>query len=106
MMHLAMVAAAGLVLAGCEAAPGMPTIFSGGGGGGAAAAQSDSPRQAEFVALVEASGCGVDSRDHAFVHEAGFSDLEIGEFGKTLAAEGRAEVTASGGLILRTERCI
>jgi hypothetical protein len=105
MRHLAIVAAAGLVLAGCEGTQGFPTIFTG-GGGGVAAAQSDSPRQAEFVALVEASGCSVDSRDHAFVHEAGFSDLEIGEFGKTLAAEGRAEVTASGGLILRTERCI
>ena len=105
MRHLAIVAAAGVVLAGCEATQGLPTIFTG-GGGGVAAAQSDSPRQAEFVALVEASGCSVDSRDHAFVHEAGFSDLEIGEFGKTLAAEGRAEVTASGGLILRTERCI
>ena len=55
MKHLAIVAAAGLVLAGCEATPGLPTIFTG-GGGGAAAAQSNSPRQAEFVALVEAVG--------------------------------------------------
>jgi hypothetical protein len=106
MRYLAIAAAAGLLLAGCEGTPGMPTIFTGGGGGGVAAAQSDSPRQAEFVALVEAQGCRIDPQDHAFVHEAGFSDLEIGEFGKTLSGEGRAEVTADGGLVLMTERCI
>ena len=41
-----------------------------------------------------------------FVHDAGFTDLEIGDFGKALAAEGRAEITADGGLVLVTERCI
>ena len=45
-------------------------------------------------------------RDHAFVHDAGFTDLEIGDFGQTLVAESRAEVTADGGLVLLTERCI
>ena len=99
-----MVAAVGVVLAGCEAGPGFPTIFT--GGGGAAPAQNTSPRQEAFVALVEENGCRVDPQDHAFVHEAGFSDLEIGDFGKTLAGEGRAEVTADGGLVLETERCI
>ena len=69
-------------------------------------ARSDSPRQQQFVALVEQNGCRVDPQDHQFVHEAGFSDLEIGEFGKALSADGRAEVTADGGLVLTTERCI
>ena len=85
-MKRLVIVAAGLFLAGCEATPGMPTIF--GGGGGAAPAQTTSPRQEEFVALVEQNGCRVDPQDHAFVHEAGFSDLEIGDFGKTLAGGG------------------
>ena len=101
MKYLAIVAA-GLVLAGCESMPGMPTVITGGGEG----APVDSARQAQFVALVEQSGCRVDPTDHAFVHEAGFSDLEIGDFGQTLSAEGRAEITADGGMLLLTERCI
>lgn len=103
MRYLAILAA-GVALAGCEGGPGMPTIFTGGGGG--AGGPVDPARQAQFVALVEQSGCRVDPTDHAFVHEAGFSDLEIGDFGQTLSAEGRAEITADGGMLLLTERCI
>jgi hypothetical protein len=104
MKHLAIVAA-GLLLAGCgEGAPGWPTVFT--GGGAPAQIEPDPPRQAQFVALVEQNGCRVDPQDHAFVHEAGFSDLEIGEFGRALAIDGRGEVTADGGLVLMTERCI
>ena len=104
MKYLAIVAA-GLLLAGCsEGGPGWPTMP--GGGGAAGPIEPDPPRQAQFVALVEQSGCRVDPRDHAFVHEAGFSDLELGEFGRALAIDGRAEVTADGGLVLVTERCI
>ena len=102
MKHLAIVAA-GLVLAACEGGPGMPTVFTGGGG---EAASVDPARQAQFVALVEQQGCRVDPRDHQFVHDAGFTDLEIGDYGQRLAAESRAEVTADGGLVLLTERCI
>ena len=102
MKYLAIVAA-GVILAGCETMPAMPTVFSGGGGEGT---PDDSARQAQFVALVEQSGCRVDPQDHAFVHDAGFTDLEIGEFGQTLAAEDRAEIAADGGLVLVTERCI
>jgi hypothetical protein len=103
MKYLAIVAA-GLVLAGCETMPGMPTVFTGGGDG--TGAPVDSARQAQFVALVEQSGCRVDPRDHAFVHDAGFTDLEIGDFGQQLAAAGQAEIAADGGLVLLTERCI
>ena len=73
MKYLAIVAA-GLVLAGCESMPGMPTVVTGGGGEGAPV---DSARQAQFVALVEQSGCRVDPRNHAFVHDAGFTDLVL-----------------------------
>jgi hypothetical protein len=104
MKHLAIVAA-GLLLAGCgEGGAGWPTMWSGAGTTGPT--EPDPPRQAEFVALVEQSGCRVDPRDHAFVHEAGFSDLELGDFGRALAIDGRAEVTADGGLVLMTENCI
>jgi hypothetical protein len=102
MKYLAIVAA-GLVLAACEGGTGMPTILTGGGGAGAPA---DPARQAQFVALVEQQGCRVDPTEHQYIHDAGFSDLEIGDFGQTLAAEGRAEITADGGMLLLTERCI
>ena len=42
----------------------------------AAGAPVDSARQAQFVALVEQTGCRVDPQDHEFVHEAGFTDCE------------------------------
>jgi hypothetical protein len=103
MRYLAILAA-GVALAGCEGGPGMPTIFTGGGGGGGAPV--DPARQAQFVALVEQQGCRVDPADHQYIHDAGFTDLELGDFGQTLAAEGRAEITADGGLLLLTERCI
>jgi hypothetical protein len=103
MKYLAIVAA-GLVLAACETVPGMPTVF--GGGGGPGAPMVDSARQEQFVALVEQSGCRVDPQDHAFVHDAGFTDLEIGDFGQSLAAAGEAEIGPDGGLVLVTERCI
>jgi hypothetical protein len=102
MKYLAIVAAA-VALAGCESVPGMPSVFT---GGGAPAVTVDEARQAQFVALVEQSGCAVDPQDHQFIHDAGFSDLELGDFGRSLAIDGRAEVTADGGLVLLTERCI
>jgi hypothetical protein len=63
-------------------------------------------RQAAFVALVEQSGCRVDAADHEYVHAAGFTDPEIAEIGGQLAAEGRAEITAGGDLILTSGMCI
>jgi hypothetical protein len=102
MKYLAIVAA-GLLVAGCESMPGMPTVLT---GGDVPSATVDTGRQAQFVALVEQNGCRVDPRDHQFVHDAGFTDLELGDYGRTLAIEGRAEVTSDGGLVLQTERCI
>ena len=88
-----MLAAAGLFMSGCDTMPG-------------GTAPVDSTRQAQFVALVEANGCRVDPADHAFVHEAGFSDEELADFSRALAAEEWAEIGYDGALMLVTETCI
>jgi hypothetical protein len=84
---------AGLVVAACETMPG-------------ATPPADAGRRDQFVALVEANGCEVDPVDHAFVHDAGFSDAELADFSRSLAAEEWAEVGYDGTLILVTETCI
>jgi hypothetical protein len=89
-MRLAVTATLGLALAACTQPP-----------------MSVGPdRQAGFVGLVEQSGCRVDAVDHEFVHSAGFTDPEIAEIGGQLAAEGRAEITEAGDLILTSGACI
>ena len=104
MKHLAIVAT-GLVLAACEGGPGMPTVFTGGG----EAAPVDPARQAQFVALVEQSGCRVDPRDHQFVHDAGFTDLEIGDFGsarlRRFQEPPQRLVSHASGVQVTRERC-
>jgi hypothetical protein len=92
-MRIATMTLAGLALAGCETMPG-------------GTAPADSARQAQFVALVEANGCSVDPADHAFVHEAGFSDAELADFSRALAVEEWAEIGLDGSLLLVTENCI
>jgi hypothetical protein len=88
-----MLGVTGLVLAACEALPvGTSSV--------------EPARQAQFVALVEANGCSVDPEDHAFVHEAGFSDAELADFSRALAAEEWAEIGYDGALLLVTENCI
>ena len=62
MKYLAIVAA-GLVLAGCETMPGLPTVLP--EVATAPPRAADAPRQEQFVALVEQSGCRVDPQDHA-----------------------------------------
>jgi hypothetical protein len=88
-----MLGAAGLFLAACEAMP-------------VATAPAEPARQAQFVALVEANGCRVDPEDHGFIHEAGFSDAELADFSRRLAAEEWAEIGYDGALLLVTENCI
>jgi hypothetical protein len=88
-----MLGAAGLLVAACETMP-------------AGTAPVEASRRDEFVALVEANGCSVDPVDHAFVHEAGFSDAELSDYSRTLAAEEWAEIGYDGTLLLVTENCI
>jgi hypothetical protein len=61
-----------------------------------------------FVVLVERLNCRVspDEDAHQQVHTAGFSDAEIVDIGQILVAEGRAQITDTGVLILLTENCI
>jgi hypothetical protein len=88
-----MLAAAGLVMAACETMPG-------------GTASAEPARRDQFVALVEANGCRVDPADHAFIHDAGFSDAELADFSRTLAAQEWAEIGYDGALMLVTENCI
>ncbi len=62
-------------------------------------------RQAEFVQLVEAADCRVDPVDHAYLHDAGFSDPDIAAYGRALVNDGRAAFDQGGALLLRTETC-
>jgi hypothetical protein len=84
---------AGLALASCAPQPEAVAIVP-------------ADRELAFVALVEQTACQVDPANHEAVHAAGFSDAEIDAIGQQLIAEGRAELSPTGQLILLTENCL
>jgi hypothetical protein len=90
-MKLAALILAGLVLASCDTSPLDPTPPA---------------RQAEFIDLVEGSGCRVDPVDHEWLHTAGFTDEELSAIGGDLVVSGVAEMSPEGALVLLTENCI
>jgi hypothetical protein len=96
-MKTAWLLAAGLAVTGCDMMPN----FSGG------PAPVDPARQAQFIAVVEASGCRLDQLDNeAVLVPAGFSDQEASAIGVALLSQGTAELADDGDLILLTENCI
>ena len=97
-MRMLALGLAGLSLAACDYMPGM---F------GAAPPAPSPERSAAFVALVEGAGCELHQADNdALLDPAGFSDAEASAISQGLMAQGRAEVTPEGNLLLLTENCI
>ncbi len=94
-MRTVALALAGFALAACEYMPG-------------ASPPPPSPeRQAQFVALVEGAGCELHQADNDdLLDPAGFSDAEAGAISRQLLADGRAEITPEGNLVLVTENCL
>jgi hypothetical protein len=94
-MRLMVLSLAGLALAACEYMPG-------------ASSPPPSPERAStFVALVEGAGCELHQADNdALLDPAGFSDAEASAISRQLIADGRAEVTPEGNLVLLTDSCI
>ena len=69
-------------------------------------AQVAAERVDAFAILLEQTGCRFDADDHEPVHAAGFIDAEIGDLGGALVADGRAELTPTGDLVLVSGACI
>jgi hypothetical protein len=87
---------AGLALASCGTFQTQPSAVS-------VAPQ----REAAFVAMVEGAGCELHQEDNdALLDPAGFSDPEATAISQQLLAEGRAEITPEGNLVLLTENCV
>jgi hypothetical protein len=64
-------------------------------------------RMDAFVAMVEGAGCELHQEDNdALLDPAGFSDAEASAASQQLLAEGRAQVTPEGNLVLLTENCL
>jgi hypothetical protein len=94
-MRLTALSLAALALAACDYMPGAST-------------PPPSPeREAAFVAMVEGAGCELHQQDNeALLNPAGFSDAEASAISQQLLAEGRAEITPEGNLMLLTENCV
>jgi hypothetical protein len=75
---------------------------------GASSPPPPSPeRTAAFVAIVEGAGCELHQADNdALLDPAGFSDAEASAIARQLLADGRAEITPQGNLVLVTENCV
>jgi hypothetical protein len=93
-MNYRMLLAAGLALAACDMMPGAdPSV--------------DPTREAQFVELVELAGCELPHTDNDYLLDpAGFSDAEASAISRQLLSDGRAEISAEGNLVLRTENCV
>ena len=88
-------ALAALALAACEAPPpllGPPAV--------------PSERVEAFVIAARQIGCTIDPVEHEAMHRAGFTDAEMGEISGQLLAEGRAQRTTTGALVIVTEDCV
>ena len=98
-MRLLALALAGVALAACDYMPGfMP---------GASSPPPAPERVDTFVMLVEGSGCELHQADNdALLDPAGFSDAEASAISQQLLAEGRAQITPEGNLVLLTENCL
>jgi hypothetical protein len=90
---------AGLGLGACDMLPGQQA---------AAPAPAVAPERVEaFVTLVEVAGCELPHTDNDHLLDpAGFGDAEASAISRQLIAEGRAEVSPEGNLVLMTERCV
>jgi hypothetical protein len=87
---------AGLALAACDGF--MP---------GASPAPPSPARTDAFVAVVEGAGCELPHTDNDHLLDpAGFSDAEASAISRQLLAEGRAELSPEGNLVLQTENCL
>jgi hypothetical protein len=93
-MSYRMLLAAGLALAACDMTPGpQPSV--------------EPTREAQFVELVEGAGCELPHTNNDYLLDpAGFGDAEASAISQQLLADGRAEVSPEGNLVLRTENCI
>jgi hypothetical protein len=88
---------AGATLAGCNMLPQSQP----------AAPQVSEERVDAFVTLVEVAGCELPHTDNDHLLDpAGFSDAEASAISQQLLADGRAELSPEGNLVLRTENCL
>jgi hypothetical protein len=88
---------AGATLAGCNMLPSSQ----------GAAPQVSEERVDAFVTLVEVAGCELPHTDNDHLLDpAGFSDAEASAISQQLLADGRAELSPGGNLVLRTENCL
>jgi hypothetical protein len=92
---------AGVGLGACDMLPGQTATS-------VAVPSVPQERVDAFVVLVEQLNCrvGPEEDEHPQVHTAGFSDAEIVDIGQVLVAEGQAEITDTGELVLLTETCL
>jgi hypothetical protein len=85
-----------VILAGCEMLPQSQP----------AAAPVSQERVDAFVTLVEVAGCELPHTDNDHLLDpAGFGDAEASAISQQLLAEGRADLSPEGNLVLRTENC-
>jgi hypothetical protein len=94
-MRRVILGVAGLALAACDFMPG------------ASSPPPSRERTDAFVALVEGAGCELHQADNDHLLDpAGFSDAEASAISRQLVADGRAEISPEGNLVLLTETCI